>query len=131
MQDKTTDVIINSTKAAAEYFLPRYIGRTVETVMVMCLDNKNKVISVRTVHEGSVNVSEVSVQAIASAALSCSAAAIVLAHNHPDGVALPSNEDVDTTRTICRTLAALNIKVLDHIIIADHDYVSIAHSGNL
>ena len=131
MVDKTVDIAITSPDQAAEYLLPRYIGRSVETVMVTCLDNKNKVLNTSIVHEGSINVSEVSVQAIASAALQSKAAAIVLSHNHPDGVALPSNDDILTTKLICRTLSALNIRVLDHIIIGDNDYVSLVRSGKL
>ncbi len=131
MTDKTADVIINSSRQAGEYLLPRYVGRTVETVMVICLDNKGKVINTTIVHEGNINVSEVSVQAIASVALQSKAAAIIIAHNHPDGVALPSGDDISTTKIICRTLAALNVKVVDHIIIGDNDFVSVFDSGKL
>lgn len=131
MTDKTADVIINSSRQAGEYLLPRYVGRTVETVMVVCLDNKGKVINTTIVHEGNINVSEVSVQAIASVALQSKASAIIIAHNHPDGVALPSGDDISTTKLICRTLAALNVKVVDHIIIGDNDFVSVFDSGKL
>ena len=131
MTDKTADVIINSSRQAGEYLLPRYVGRTVETVMVICLDNKGKVINTTIVHEGNINVSEVSVQAIASVALQSQAAAIIIAHTHPDGVALPSGDDISTTKIICRTLAALNVKVVDHIIIGDNDFVSVFDSGKL
>ena len=99
--------------------------------MVICLDNKGKVINTTIVHEGNINVSEVSVQAIASVALQSKAAAIIIAHNHPDGVALPSGDDISTTKIICRTLAALNVKVVDHIIIGDNDFVSVFDSGKL
>lgn len=131
MTDKTADVIINSSRQAGEYLLPRYVGRTVETVMVVCLDNKGKVINTTIVHEGNINVSEVSVQAVASVALQSKASAIIIAHNHPDGVALPSGDDISTTKLICRTLAALNVKVVDHIIIGDNDFVSVFDSGKL
>ena len=131
MTDKSADVIINSSRQAGEYLLPRYVGRTVETVMVVCLDNKGKVINTTIVHEGNINVSEVSVQAVASVALQSKASAIIIAHNHPDGVALPSGDDISTTKLICRTLAALNVKVVDHIIICDNDFVSVFDSGKL
>jgi len=48
-----------------------------------------------------------------------------------DGVAVPSNDDVATTRLICRTLGALNIRVVDHIIVGDNDFVSLADSGKI
>ncbi|MBQ2865054.1 MAG: DNA repair protein RadC [Clostridia bacterium] len=131
MTEKTADIMINSSRQAGEFLLPRFVGRTVETVMVICLDNKNKVLNCSIVHEGSINVAEVSVQAIAAVALHSKAAAIIIAHNHPDGVAVPSNDDVATTRLICRTLGALNIRVVDHIIVGDNDFVSLADSGKI
>ena len=131
MTDKTADVIITGSRQAGEYLLPRYVGRTVETVMVVCLDNKSKVINTVIVHEGNINVSEVSIQAIASVALQSKASAIIIAHNHPDGIALPSNDDITTTKVICRTLAALNVRVVDHIIVGDNDFVSMLDSGKL
>ena len=131
MTDKTADVIITGSRQAGEYLLPRYVGRTVETVMVVCLDNKSKVINTVIVHEGNINVSEVSIQAIASVALQSKASAIIIAHNHPDGIALPSNDDIATTKVICRTLAALNVRVVDHIIVGDNDFVSMLDSGKL
>ena len=131
MTDKTADIIIGSSRQAGEYLLPRYVGRKNETVMVVCLDNKSKVINTTIVHEGNINVSEISVQAIASVAMQSKASAIILAHNHPDGVALPSNDDIATTRIICHTLANLNIRVVDHIIIGDNDFVSLADSGKI
>ena len=131
MTEKTVDIIISSAKEAGEYLLPRYIGRTTETVTVICLDSKNKVISTQIVHEGSVNMAEISIQSIASAAISSHASSIILAHNHPGVVSLPSYEDLRTTKTLCNTMETLNIKVLDHIIIADNDFVSMAESGKL
>ena len=131
MTDKTEDVVISSSRQAGEYLLPRYVGRSVETVMIVCLDNKGKVISTTIVHEGSVNVSEVNVQAIAGVALQNKASAIIIAHNHPDGVALPSNDDIITTKSICHAMSSINIRVVDHIIVADNDYVSLADSGNI
>ncbi|MBR6594458.1 MAG: DNA repair protein RadC [Clostridia bacterium] len=131
MTEKAEDKIITSSRDAGEYLLPRYIGRTTEAVMVICLDNKNKVISTQVVHEGNVNTAEISIQAIATAALGCNATSVIVAHNHPGGLSLPSNEDIKTTEVLCRTLSALNIKVLDHIIIADNDFVSLADSGKI
>ena len=54
---------------------------------------------------------------------------LVLAHNHPSGVALPSGEDIQTTRRIAMALSAVEITLADHIVVADEDYVSMAQSG--
>jgi DNA repair protein RadC len=52
-----------------------------------------------------------------------------LAHNHPSGVALPSNDDIATTKQIARSLHAVGIVLSDHIVVAEDDYVSMAQSG--
>ena len=54
---------------------------------------------------------------------------LVLAHNHPSGIALPSNEDVATTKRIMKALAAIQVVLVDHVIVAEDDYVSLAQSG--
>ena len=131
MSEDSEPCIIDSPQDAVNLVVPRFIGKKTETVLLVCLDNKNKIISVNTVHEGNVNTAEISVGAIASVALSSGASAVVLAHNHPDGVALPSEEDLITTQLICKTLKALNIRMVDHIVVGDKDYVSIAQSGNI
>ncbi len=53
----------------------------------------------------------------------------VLAHNHPSGVALPSSEDVQTTRRVAAALAAVEVHLADHMVVADGDYVSLVQSG--
>ena len=56
------------------------------------------------------------------------ASTVVLAHNHPSGLAVPSAEDIQTTRQIAQALRAVEIALADHIVVADDDYVSIAMS---
>ena len=82
-------------------------------------------------HRGSVNASEVNLRKIIAAALNYDAAGVILAHNHPGGVALPSPEDLDTTRRVRSVLEAMGVQLMDHIIVADGDYVSLADSGQL
>ena len=60
-----------------------------------------------------------------------SASAVILAHNHPSGVALPSSEDYATTDRVKQALATVGIPLTDHIIVADQDFVSFADSGYL
>ena len=68
---------------------------------------------------------------VVETALRYHAHAVLLAHNHPSGVALPSDADVLVTRRIQEALAPLGIRLADHIIVADDDYVSMAESGFL
>ena len=123
------DLCLASTEQAGRFLLPRFIGRQEETVLLTCLDGKCRVLSCTVLHKGSLNSSEVNVRKLLTAALKHNAAAVILAHNHPGGVALPSPEDLSTTARIKAALEAADIRLLDHIIVADHDFVSLADSG--
>ena len=64
-------------------------------------------------------------------ALRCNAVLVALAHNHPSGVALPSHEDTIATRQVREALEPLGVQLVDHIIVADDDYVSLREAGLL
>lgn len=121
--------ILNSLEACGQYLKPYFLGRRVEVVYLLCLDAKCKVLSCREVGEGSVNSANVSIRRIVELALSQNASSVVLAHNHPSGLALPSEEDVSTTRRVAAALSMVDIPLVDHIIVADDDYVSLVQSG--
>lgn len=122
--------ILPTIEDCAKYMLPFFFGRRNETVFLLCLDAKCKVLCCREVGEGSVNSAGISVRKIVETALGVNATTVVLAHNHPSGVALPSGEDVQTTRRIAMALSAVEIHLADHIVVADDDYVSLAQSGH-
>ena len=62
-------------------------------------------------------------------ALRCNAVGVVLAHNHPSGLALPSREDYVATSQVAEALSAIGVRLVDHIIVADQDFVSMAENG--
>lgn len=121
--------VLTTLEQCAEYMLPLFYGRRVETVFLLCLDAKCKVLCCKEVAEGSVNAAGISVRKVVETALGANATSVVLAHNHPSGVAVPSGEDVQTTRRIAAALAAVEVHLVDHIVVADEDYVSMAQSG--
>ena len=121
--------ILTSLDACGHYLVPRFFVRMVETVFLLCLDAKCKVLCCREVGEGSVNAASISVRKVVEAALSANATSVVLAHNHPSGVALPSADDVQTTRRIAAALSAVEINLIDHIVVAEGDFISMAQSG--
>ncbi|MDL2273346.1 DNA repair protein RadC [Oscillospiraceae bacterium OttesenSCG-928-G22] len=121
--------IINSTEKAGAYLLPRFHGRVNETVFLLCLDAKCKVISCPLLFEGSINSASVSIRKVVETALKLNATSVILAHNHTSGIAMPSEEDVATTLKIQTTIEAMDIFLIDHIIVADDDFVSMADSG--
>ena len=121
--------ILITLEQCAEYMLPLFYGRRLETVFLLCLDAKCKVLSCKEIAEGDVNSTGISVRKVVETALGSNATSVVLAHNHPSGVAVPSGEDIQTTRKIAAALAAVDIQLVDHIVVADHDYVSMVQSG--
>ena len=121
--------VLTSLDACGRYLVPWFFGRKVETVFLLCLDAKCKVLGCREIGEGSVNAASISVRKVVEAALSANATSVVLAHNHPSGVALPSADDVQTTRRIAAALSAVEVKLIDHIVVAEGDFISMAQSG--
>ena len=79
--------------------------------------------------EGSVNSAGVPIRRIVETALAANATSVVLAHNHPSGLALPSDADIQTTRRVATALDAVEIGLIDHIVVADDDFVSMSQSG--
>ena len=121
--------VLTTLDACGAYLVPRFFGRNNETVFLLCLDAKCKVLCCKEVGEGSVNSASISIRKIVETALSANATTVVLAHNHPSGVALPSAEDVQTTRRIAAALSAVEVHLADHIVVAEGDYVSMVQSG--
>ena len=122
--------ILPSLESCAEYMLPFFFGRKVETVFLLCLDAKCKVLCCKEIGEGSVNAAGISVRRVVETGLNAGATTVVLAHNHPSGLALPSPEDIQTTRRLAMALSAVEIHLADHIVVADGDYVSMVQSGH-
>ncbi len=122
-------LILNTAQKMAEYLRPKFVGRTKEVLCCVCMDNTCRVISCEMMFEGTVNAANISIRAIIEAAICHNACNILLAHNHPQGLALPSNEDIVTTQDIKRALEAVDIHLVDHMIIARDDCVSLLESG--
>lgn len=121
--------ILPTIEDCARYLQPCFHGRTMETVFLLCLDAKCKVLCCREVGEGSINSAGISIRRIVETALREGASTVVLAHNHPSGIAIPSAEDVQTTRRIAAALRSVEVALADHIVVADGDYVSMVQSG--
>ena len=108
---------------------PFFYGRRNETVYLLCMDAKCKVLSCKEVGEGSVNSAAVPIRRIVEMALGSNATSVILAHNHPSGLAIPSGDDYLTTRQLAIALSAVDITLVDHLVMADSEYVSMRQSG--
>ena len=125
---KETKIIRNSTDAG-NYLLPYFLDEPDEIVMMLCLDNKRAVICCREMGRGVVNCVDANIRRMVETALKVKTTTVIIAHNHPNGVALPSREDDSFTRALYRSLGLLGITLEDHIIVANDEFVSLADSG--
>ena len=123
--------IISCAEDAGQYLVPRFLNCRGEAVYLLCLDAKHRLLDCRELGSGDPSSVLLSIRHIAELALMQNASAVILAHNHPNGLAIPSQEDRTASIRVRDALAALNITLLDHIIVADEDFVSMAESGML
>ena len=94
----------------------------------MCLDTKGKLISFDFIGEGDISSVGISMRDLAKTVLNSGAVAAVLAHNHPNGIAVPSENDLYITQTVADIFSKIGVQLIDHIIISDSDFVSMAQS---
>lgn len=116
---------IHTTEDAVDYISPRFKGLPTERLYMVCLDDKNKIINAEFVCNGSVKKLEFTVRTIVEYALRCMASKAILAHNHPTGPCDPTFADINTTKRLNNALSLVDVKLLDHIIIGDDEYVSL------
>lgn len=113
------------------FLLPYFYGARDEMVYLLMLDAAGRVLNCRLIGHGSVNSANVPFRKLVQEALTANASAVVLAHNHPSGIALPSQEDYEITLRLRETLDAVDVLLIDHIVVADDDFVSMRDSGYL
>ena len=121
--------LLDSTQKCGEYLVPFFFGATQEEVYLLGLDAKCKVLGCVKLSTGSVNSAGLSIRKVVECALNMKASSVVLAHNHTSGIAVPSQEDIRTTKSISHALDLVGVYLADHVVVADEDYVSMAESG--
>lgn len=122
---------LTDSAAIGSYLLPYFYGAKDEMVYLLSLDAAGKVLNCRMLGRGSVNSANVPARRMVQEALLTNASAVVLAHNHPSGIAIPSREDIQITMRLREVFDLLGVLLIDHIIVADDDYVSLRDSGYL
>ena len=131
LREAGDDTILNSVDSAGAYFQKLLRGERREVLYQVCLDAKGKVLSHKRLSSGTVSMAPVNVREVVENALYTDASGVLLAHNHPSGIALPSEDDRQITMQIRQALGTMGIELVDHIIVADNDFVSMAASGML
>lgn len=111
-----------------EFLLSKYFGFSEEVFAVTSLSLNGRILGFDILASGEAVSVAVSSRKVIETVLKRSASCVIISHNHPGGPALPSSEDIQVTVSLKEALSHVNVKLADHIIIADGDYVSLAHS---
>ena len=123
------EIALNTVDSIGAYLLERFSQERNEAVYQLCLDRKGKLLACKRLGEGSVSAVNLDIRKLVENALLSSASSVILAHNHPSGVALPSDDDHTATQQARAALEAIGVQLADHIIVADGDFVSFFDSG--
>lgn len=121
--------VLSSVKDCCDFIVPYFRNRKNEVVYILCMDAKCKLLCMKELGEGSVNSAGVPIRRIVDVAMKANATTVILAHNHPGGIAVPSADDVHTTHRVAQALEAVDIVLADHLIVSGEDCVSMAQSG--
>lgn len=116
---------LNTYERIGAYFVPQLSTERDEVLLAAYLDGAGRVLKCEEVARGGHAQVAVDAYKIASSALFCQAAGVAIAHNHPNGKAVPSAEDIEATRALERTLAGLGLQLVDHCIVARERYCSL------
>ena len=123
LSDVREGEIFDRVSKIGEYLMGYFSGIPNERVCVMLLDNSMRLIDCVKISDGSVNGSSIDYRLIAQTALSKKASSVILAHNHPDGCALPSREDREVTRAGEAALSVVGVNLLEHIVVGAGNFL--------
>lgn len=119
-----------SSPAATRRFLSAHLrARPHEVFVCLFLDNRHRLLQYEELFRGTVNGASVHPREVVKRALFHNAAALIVAHNHPSGVAEPSRADTDLTQRLKQALSLVDVQVLDHLVVGDGEVVSMAERG--
>ena len=104
-------------------------GRRNEVFGIIYLDTRHRLIKIEELFNGTVDGAAVYPRVVLQQALEKNAAAVILFHNHPSGVAEPSEADRGITQKLGRALALIDVRLLDHLVVTDGAFVSLAERG--
>ncbi len=119
----------NNISQIGKFFVSKFLYETDELSYAMFLDNAGSIISCKQISKGIVNATELSIRMLVEMAVKYKAAAVVISHNHPNGLPLPSAEDEQCTYTVKSALNLVGINLIDHIIVGNGRFCSLKTKG--
>lgn len=123
--------LMNSPDAVRHYLRAHLRHLPHEVFAVMFLDNQNRLITYEELFTGTIDGASVYPREVVKRALQHNAASVILSHNHPSGVAEPSNADCQITHRLQKALELVGVRVLDHLVVGNTEVVSFAERGLL
>lgn len=123
--------VLTSPEAVRDYLRLCLRTREHEVFVALFLDSQHRLLADEELFRGTLSQTSVYPREVVKAALSCNAAAVIFAHNHPSGVAEPSRADEMLTRALVGALATIDVRTLDHFVVAGAEVVSFAERGLL
>lgn len=117
----------DTSEKVAQYLIRYYIGRPREQLSAVLLDNHCRIIRVCEIEEGSASAVRINMRKLLQCVLQYNAADVVLSHNHPRGSCSPSRADIVQTTTIRQMLKNIDVRLVDHIIIAENEWISLGN----
>ena len=127
----STTRCIKTTEQMGSYLMAKFAWSDYERAMLVSLDSRKRVRAAVWLREGTSDRVSLDIKNVVAAAIKGGTDAVVLCHNHPNGVALPSLEDMDATGSIARALGLVNVHLLDHFILTDTEYFSMRDANRL
>ncbi len=125
----TREKTVLSVESAGKYLAPYFIAEQEEVVYALSIAPSGKILKTTLLFRGTADTSMFYINQIITLAASKGTAGILLAHNHPHGTALPSTDDIKTTMTVANALESMGSMLVDHLIFADNDFISLSDSG--
>lgn len=130
-EEFTAGTVLTTSAAVRSYLHLRLAHLPYESFTILFLDARHCLISCEELFRGTLTRAYVYPREVVRSALRHNAAAVILAHNHPSGVAEPSPHDHDLTQLLCDALGLMEVRVVDHLIVAGHCFYSFAEHGEL
>lgn len=127
----STTRCIKTTEQMGSYLMAKFAWSDYERAMLVSLDSRKRVRAAVWLREGTSDRVSLDIKNVVAAAIKGGTDAVVLCHNHPNGMAMPSREDLQATENIVRALGLVKIQLRDHLILTETEYFSMREEGRL
>lgn len=129
INSKSNLMVMDNYKTVCDYFKNKFIGEKNEIIMAACVDDRLRLISCVKLSEGTPSSADMNIRKLVEFTYKHNCESIILAHNHPNGDLIPSDDDIRVTKEIYKFLKPVGITLLDHIIAAGGEAISLREAG--